>query len=278
MCAYAIEHFGRNRSVESLTPDDFGELRAKMAARWATSGLVARINNIRQIFHVIYRNGVIDKEVRFGDQFSPPSKRQRRHARNARGQQMFEPPEIHKLLEVATPHLRAFILLATNTGIGNADISRMEHRHIDLETGWLDYARGKTGVPRRAKLWAETCEAINTAVETQPKSTKYSHLVFVTRNRSPWSNPTLSSCAISNSFSIATKRVGVYKRGKGFYALRHVAETIGGECRDQVAVDVVMGHDTGISSQYRERISDERLEAVADTIHTWLYRSGGKPR
>ena len=43
--------------------------------------------------------------------------------------------------------------------------------------------------------------------------------------------------------------------------LRHVFETIGGESRDQVAVDHIMGHaDQSMAAHYRERISDERLQ------------------
>jgi integrase len=62
------------------------------------------------------------------------------------------------------------------------------------------------------------------------------------------------------------------RKGMGFYTLRHNFETIGGECRDQVAVDACMGHvDETMSGRYRERISDERLRAVVDTVRVWLW-------
>ena len=68
----------------------------------------------------------------------------------------------------------------------------------------------------------------------------------------------------------------LYRRGVGFYTLRHVFETIAGESRDQVAVDFIMGHERGdMASVYRERISDERLIAVTDCVHTWLFDSDG---
>ncbi len=64
----------------------------------------------------------------------------------------------------------------------------------------------------------------------------------------------------------------VYRRGIGFYTLRHVFETIGGGCRDQVAVDFIMGHvGPGMAATYRERIEDERLQAVVDHVHGWLF-------
>jgi integrase len=60
-----------------------------------------------------------------------------------------------------------------------------------------------------------------------------------------------------------------------FYALRHTFETIAGGSRDQVAVDAVMGHaDYSMAGEYRERIEDDRLEAVAAHVRKWLF--GGK--
>jgi integrase len=62
------------------------------------------------------------------------------------------------------------------------------------------------------------------------------------------------------------------RKGLGFYTLRHVFETIGGESRDQVAVNAIMGHaDFSMAATYRERISDERLRAITDVVRTWLW-------
>ena len=41
---------------------------------------------------------------------------------------------------------------------------------------------------------------------------------------------------------------------------------------DQPAAFSIMGHSMGdISDKYRERISDERLKAVVDYVHKWLF-------
>lgn len=62
--------------------------------------------------------------------------------------------------------------------------------------------------------------------------------------------------------------------GLSFYALRHTFETIGGDSRDQVAVDQIMGHARDdMASVYRKRINDQRLRAVADHVHHWLFGS-----
>ena len=62
------------------------------------------------------------------------------------------------------------------------------------------------------------------------------------------------------------------RRGHTFYALRHTFETIGGESRDQVAVDAIMGHSReDMASVYRERIGDDRLQAVVKQVWRWLF-------
>jgi hypothetical protein len=64
----------------------------------------------------------------------------------------------------------------------------------------------------------------------------------------------------------------MYRKGVGFYALRHVFETIGGESRDQAPVDHIMGHARDdMASAYREWISDDRLQSVTYHVHAWLY-------
>jgi len=67
-------------------------------------------------------------------------------------------------------------------------------------------------------------------------------------------------------------KIGIHRKGPGFYALRHTFETIGCESRDQVAVDHIMGHlDNSMTAHYRERISDQRLQTVVDYVHQGLF-------
>jgi integrase len=75
-----------------------------------------------------------------------------------------------------------------------------------------------------------------------------------------------------------TKAVGwdrLHRPGLGYYALRHTFETIGGDSRDQVAVDHIMGHAReDMASVYRERIDDARLLAVTEL--NWSRRRNGR--
>src|SRR5688572_945039 len=51
--------------------------------------------------------------------------------------------------------------------------------------------------------------------------------------------------------------------------LSFTTETVGGGCRDQVAVDAIMGHvDPSMGANYRHNIGDDRL---TDHIHDWLF-------
>jgi integrase len=67
-------------------------------------------------------------------------------------------------------------------------------------------------------------------------------------------------------------RLGIHRPGLNFYSVRHAFETIGGDARDQVAVDHIMGHARdNMASASRERISDERLRAVVEPVRAWLF-------
>ena len=67
-------------------------------------------------------------------------------------------------------------------------------------------------------------------------------------------------------------RLNMKRSGLSFYSLRHTFETIGGAAKDQIAVDAIMGHVTpGMGTNYRDSVDDERLRAVTDHVHAWLF-------
>ena len=71
-------------------------------------------------------------------------------------------------------------------------------------------------------------------------------------------------------------RLGMKRKGLSFYSLRHTFETIGGAAKDQIAVDAIMGHVTpGMGTTYRDSVDDERLRAVTDHVHAWLFPEAG---
>ena len=131
----------------------------------------------------------------------------------------------------------------------------------------------KTAVERRCPLWPETAEALRKAIDSRlkPKDKADDGLVFITKYGKPWRKETADN-PISKETAKLLKSLGIQRKGVNFYALRHTFETVGGESRDQIAVDHIMGRardDT--ASVYRERISDERLKAVTDHVREWLF-------
>ncbi len=285
-CGRIVRVFGKSRVVDDLDGDDFDGLRADVAK---TCGLVAQSNEIsrtRMVFKYAYDADLINRPVRFGANFKRPSRKAIRRQRTPR---MYETDEIQLMLDHASAHLKAMILLGVNCGFGNTDVGRLTTMALDLKDGWANFPRSKTGSMRRCPLWAETMEAINEAIEDRPTpaSNDEESLVFLTQTGRSWYKE--STTYLSEQFRRFVKgidtqekaRMGedhspLYRRGVGFYTLRHVFETIAGESRDQVAVDFIMGHERGdMASVYRERISDERLIAVTDCVHTWLFDSDG---
>jgi integrase len=147
---------------------------------------------------------------------------------------------------------------------------------LDLERGWLNYPRPKTGIDRRCKLWPETVEALRAAIaeRPEPKDPDDKPLVFITKYGLSWMKATRDN-PIAKETRKLLDALKLYRPGLGFYALRHTFETIGGESKDQVAVDHIMGHARDdMASVYRERIGDERLIAVANHVRRWLFRNG----
>jgi integrase len=177
------------------------------------------------------------------------------------------------MLDAAGPQLKAMILLGINAGFGNEDVATLPTQALDLKAGWAVFPRPKTGIERKCTLWTETVAAIQEvlALRPRPKDEAHADKVFITKYGMPWSSETYGT-AITHETSKLLKEIGIKRPGVNFYALRHTFETVGGESKDQVAVNAIMGHDDGsMASVYRERISDERLIAVADHVRTWLF-------
>lgn len=288
-CSQVVEFFGKNRLVNNLVADDFEAFRASLAKSLGPVSLGNRVGLIRMIFKFGFDNGLISQPVRYGQSFAKPSQKVLRVARSRDGQKMFEAAEVLAILDAADPTLKAMTLLAINAGHGNSDVANLKQSSLDFETGWLNFPRGKTGIGRRVRLWPETISALKVAIERRPKpkDKANSDLCFITQNGHKWvrsgsqSDPEFRSSmnTVSNNFSKLLKKLGINsRRGLGFYTLRHTFATIGSESKDQQSVGAIMGHiDHSQLSVYQERISDERLIAVTDVIHAWLWPASSAP-
>lgn len=120
-----------------------------------------------------------------------------------------------------------------------------------------------------------------------PSSDDDAGIVFLTRTRRRWIRTRkremlekyLHLNAISPAFGKVLNLLDSNSRdGLNFYTLRRRFEIVGGESKDQVAVDAIMGHaDDSMAAVYRQGvISDERLQAVVNNVRAWLWPSTAK--
>jgi integrase len=268
-----ISQFGKERLVDDLTAEDFEALRDEMAKRWGPVRLGNQVQSVRTVFKYGFESGLMEKPVRYGPQFRKPSAGVLRRHRAKNGERMIEADALRQLLAAAPVQLKAMILLGVNCGFNNKDCADLPLAALDLDGGWINFPRPKTGIPRRCPLWTETVAALCAAIaeRPEPRQDEAAGLVFLTvRGR---------ACLCqgkANPVSVAArnlmKTVGVHCEGIGFATLRHVFRTIADGSRDQVAVNQIMGHsDTTMAAIYRERIDDSRLRAVAEHVHGWLF-------
>jgi integrase len=280
-----VKAFGKDRLVVDLAADDFDNLRRHVARTNGPTGIGNQVQRVRTIFRYGHEAGLIDRPVRFGPSFKKPGRKVMRLERAKRGTKMLEAADIRRILDAAPMPMRAMVLLGVNCGLGNSDIRALPLSALDLDKGWVDFPRPKTGVPRRCPLWPETVAALREAIASRPKAKQpeAEGLVFITKYGGEWgSRPKVAADGeqqrgtfhdpVCGEFRKLLVKLGLHKPGLGFYSLRHVTETIGGDSRDQVAVDAIMGHARDdMASVYRERIDDARLVAVVEHVKTWLF-------
>jgi integrase len=272
-----VSHLGKSRSVADLGPDDFEGLRKKMAKRWGPIRLGNTIQYIRCMFKYGFDSGLIAAPIRYGPGFKRPSKKTLRLHRAKQGKKEFTRDEIHKLLGAAGPQLRAMILLGISCGFANEDCGTLPLSAVNLDTGWIEFPRPKTGIERRCPLWPETIAALREAlaVRPEPKKPEHAGLVFITKYGYAWAKD-IPDSPVAKETAKLLRKLGInHREGLGFATLRHTFRTVADETERQPAIYRIMGHtQDDMASVYRERISDERLRAVTDYVRDWLGIAG----
>lgn len=270
-----VSYFGKGRAVDDLRSEDFEAFRATITKTRGPVALGNDIARVRICFKWGYDAGILDKPMRYGQAFAKPSKRVLRREKVDRGVRMFEATQIRAMIEKATIPLRTMILLGINCGLGNNDCALLPLSALDLKAAWLRWPRPKTGIDRRCPLWPETVAALKLAIAERPtpKDEANAGLVFVTAKGKSWSKDKADN-PISKEFRKLLIELGQHELGNGFYSLRRSFETVAGGSRDQIAVDHIMGHapqSSDMSAVYRQRIEDERLQAVVKHVRAWLF-------
>jgi len=272
-CALVVGTLGRNRLVADLRPDDFQGLRSRMTGQWGAVAVANEIQMTRSLFRYGYEAGLLQAPVRFGPGFKKPSAKTLRQVRAAAGPRLFAPEQVRSILEHATINMRAAVLLACNGALGNTDLALLPIAAIDWQTGFLNYARAKTAIARRIPLWPETLDAIRNllADRREPKDPADAGLLLIGPRGESYVGKH-RGYRVTQEFGRIVEKAGI--DGRTFYDLRRTFQTIGEETGDLVAVQSIMGHAPAsgdMSSVYRQRVTDERLQRVTNHVRQWLF-------
>jgi integrase len=276
-----VEIIGKDRFVTDLASDDFEKLRGELAKGRGAHALSGEVQRIRTLFKYAWEESLIETPVRFGTTFKKPSKKIMRQARHESGPRMLEAADLRKLLAAAGDSVKAMILLGLNAGFGQTDVASLPIAALDLEGGWVNFPRPKTGIARRCPLWPETVEAIRSSLasRSEAKLAEDAGLVFITQRGARWvrvrqqadGKPAVPIDAVNLEFNKLLTAARLKRKGLAFYSLRHIFRTIADAAKDQPAVNAIMGHsDESMAALYRERIDDDRLKAVTDSVRKWL--------
>lgn len=272
-CERLLLHLGKSTAVANLRPEDLLRYRRKLSDTCSASTVGVEVSRVRVLLKYAFESGLVDRPIRVGE-FKRPAKAVMRRERAAKGARMFEAHELQTILGAVEGQLKAMVLLGCNAGFGNMDCARLPIAALNLESGWVDFPRPKTGIPRRCPLWPETVEALREVLADwmPPKDEKYAGLVFLTHRGGAWYQKDKPSSALGHEFGKVLDRLGLHREGVGFYGLRHTFQTIADQIGDYLATRKVMGHSDGsISDAYRERFPDSRLVAVSDHVRAWLF-------
>jgi integrase len=278
-CQRLVDVFGKHRRVDDLEPRDFDELRSEIAKTYGPTSLGNEVNRCRMIFKYGYDTALVETPVRFGQNFKRPAKRLLRKTRSDRGPRMFTADELRRILAAAGMPMKAMVLLAINGGLGQTDLAELSQTALSRDMSWLDHPRPKTGIARKVPLLKETVSALKVAIADRPNPVDPAddELVFLTRHGKKWVRLTPNNSvydAIWKEFNKLLRDLGIKRNGLAFYALRHTFRTIADQTRDFPAIDLIMGHgaaDDDMAARYREEISDDRLVAVVEHVHNWLF-------
>ena len=278
-CERVLRIMGKTTHVVNLRPADFGRLREDFAKTHGPVTLCGDITCTRVLFK--FADDTFQIRVNYGQEFKKPSRANLRKARNDRPRRFLEATEIKAILGKASVHMKAMIHLGMNCGFGNTDCATL--RFSAIEGNWIVFPRPKTGIARRCPLWPETVKALKASIAKRPiaMESPRDH-VFITKYRNTWEPKSVSDDPVGKEFTKLLKDLGIHRSGVGFYALRHVFETIGLKTRDKDAVNAIMGHAddaNDMSARYNEDpVDDSRLLEVTNHVRDWFRKTESRRR
>jgi integrase len=259
-----VRFVGPNRPVSDISTIELQNYRKRLIkARKSPNTINNRIAAFKAMYNWALDNEVIDNAPRLKavKKVTPPKQEK----------PTFTMTQIHKILQNASPQMKAMIWLGLNCGFGCTDCGELKWKNIDLQNGRIDFPRGKTGIGRNFPLWSETVRALNDI----PVS---GELVFYTKKGNPWVRTVKGvgkggkekykkTNNVSKEFSKLMKRTGIkMEKGVGFYTLRRTAATLTARSGDPFAVQRLLGHaDLKMATTYVQDVSEQTDRAINNT-------------
>jgi integrase len=290
-----IEVIGRDFPLSAVGPATFEHIYEHLTTiHKSPASLDGDIGKVLVFFNYANQQQLTDRPIRPGPLFKRSTRADKRKLRaQQRGRKFFEAWEIRQMLDEATPRLRAMILLGINCGFGNMDCATLPISAVDLDDGWIDYTRAKTGVQRRCPLWPETVAALRNvlACRKPPKDPQAAPLVFATKKGNSYGPKSKdeSDSPIAQIMGQLLRRLKLERARRGFYSLRHTFYTIGRQ-RNKLGAQIIMGHaDADEAASFASHISDEwydqqgvrgldkMLREVSEHVHDWLFTRSAAP-
>jgi len=297
---------GAERTVESLTGDDFTKLRAAIKKTHHT--LVSETGAIRRIKVVFNWGGpgaegqrLFPQHPPYGRGFKAPGRKRIRAERKERARiwpRALTADQFHTLLDLAEARatamqnplrsrkkgmtavlrlraetgvrLKAMLLLGLNCGFATVDCERIAEGDLDLDSGWVTFYREKCGTDRRSPLWQETIDALQRVLDCRRTASKPANAkqVFLSK----YGN-TFKATAVNHEYKKLAEAAGIPL--SSFGDLRRTCDSVGLQMTDTDALKLIMGHekdDSDMSEHYNcFEIADGRLLAITNHIHQWLF-------
>ena len=281
-----VQVFGRARDVTTIQPTDWSSYRKRFPKTWGPTTINNEIRRTKVLVNWGVENELL-RPMRYGTGFKPVRKSVKKKAANKHreqhGAKSFTASEIHRLIDGATVAMRAQILLGSNCGFGNTDLSTLPKSAINGE--WARYPRSKTGNSRAAWLWPETVEAVQLAIDKRPELREQDDptldgLVFLTRYRHPYTRVTDKGKVIDSLSLTFGKRLDacdLKQDGRNFYSLRRTFQTVADELEMGITTKFIMGHASDdMSATYRQSVSDDNVRTVCQHVRSWYLKGRAK--
>jgi len=179
----------------------------------------------------------------------------------------FSREEINLLYTAASERTKMFMLLGLNCGMGQADISDLRIREVDIEQERIVRKRTKTAVHSEFKLWPLTVEMLKKHGNLDGKS---NDRVFLSKSGHPLVREYFVDDKFKRTDAIRSAFFRLMKKTKlpnhrGFYSLRKTAASEI-EAIDPAVTEMFLGHsEKGMKRHYAER-DWARLDAATNKM------------